>query len=176
VEADGYGLSCGLYIERNPLAAQMESGPWRYRWSSCRHCALGESDPLLAVNPWYEQLAREPSHCQALWRAFVLGEDPKEVVVRREDWVIGDARFRQQMQQQEARRDGKSMRLSWTDGTFMLWSFEGLVPGNYVLRLTYENVREGFWTGQAATDAAFELAARKAKANNGQAEGKDSRR
>jgi hypothetical protein len=102
VEANGYGLSCGRYIERNPLAAQMESEPWRYRRSRCRHCALGETDPLLAVNPWYEQLARESSHRQALWRAFVLGEDPKEVVVRREDWVISDARFRQPMQQQEA--------------------------------------------------------------------------
>jgi putative transposase len=51
VEADAYLLSCGRYIERNPLEAGLVSEPWLYRWSICRAYALGEPDPLLAANP-----------------------------------------------------------------------------------------------------------------------------
>jgi putative transposase len=102
-QADRYALSCGRYIERNPVEARVEKEPWRCRWSSCGHYALGESDPLLAVNPWYEPLALELSRRQALWRGFVMEEGPNEAAVRREDWVIRDREFRQQMQQPGAR-------------------------------------------------------------------------
>jgi putative transposase len=36
VEIESYLLSCGRYIERNPLEACMVAQPWDYRWSSCR--------------------------------------------------------------------------------------------------------------------------------------------
>src|SRR5260370_5987669 len=52
VETETYLLSCGRYIERNPLEAGLVAEPWRYPWSSCRAYALGEADPLLADNPW----------------------------------------------------------------------------------------------------------------------------
>src|SRR5713226_1003116 len=35
VEADQYLLSCGRYIERNPLEAHLATEPWDYPWSSC---------------------------------------------------------------------------------------------------------------------------------------------
>ena len=44
VETDEYLLSCGRYIERNPVEAEMVAQPWEYRWSSCRAYALGERD------------------------------------------------------------------------------------------------------------------------------------
>src|SRR5262249_41652812 len=66
VQADRYALSCGRYIERNPVEAHLEKDPWHYRWWSCHHYALGEADPLLAVNPWYEQLTLEQSRRQTL--------------------------------------------------------------------------------------------------------------
>ena len=40
IEAETYLLSCGRYIERNPLAAGLTAEPWRYRWSSCATYAL----------------------------------------------------------------------------------------------------------------------------------------
>jgi putative transposase len=99
VEADAYLLSCGRYIERNPVEAGLVEQPWQYRWSSARAYGCGEQDPLLAANPWYEALAAEPGRRQALWREFLLGEDPKEAAVRRQDWVVGGAAFRTRMQQ-----------------------------------------------------------------------------
>jgi putative transposase len=40
IEAERYALSCGSYIERNPLEAGLVAQPWDYRWSSCRAYAL----------------------------------------------------------------------------------------------------------------------------------------
>jgi putative transposase len=48
IEADSYLLSCGRYIERNPVEAGLVTEPWLYRWSICRAYALGEEDALLA--------------------------------------------------------------------------------------------------------------------------------
>jgi hypothetical protein len=44
-------------VERNPAEAVLVAVPWDYRWSSARAYELGEGDPLLAANPWYEALA-----------------------------------------------------------------------------------------------------------------------
>jgi putative transposase len=103
VEADAYLLSCGRYIERNPLEAGLVVEPWQYRWSSCRAYALGEADSLLAANPWYEVLAGTARQRQALWRAFLMADDANEEVVRRGDWVVGGTGFRRRMQRQGAR-------------------------------------------------------------------------
>jgi len=67
VEAEPYLLSCGRYIERNPLEAGLVALPWEYRWSSCRASALGEPDGLLSANPWYEALSPEAGRREQLW-------------------------------------------------------------------------------------------------------------
>jgi putative transposase len=95
IQWDNYLLSCGRYIERNPVAAGLTDQPWAYPWSSCRAYALGTLDPLLSVSPLYLELAGEEPRRQQLWREFLLGEDPREEEVRRGDWVVGDADCRQ---------------------------------------------------------------------------------
>ncbi|HEX5271443.1 MAG TPA: transposase [Gemmataceae bacterium] len=97
IEADEYLLTCGRYIERNPVEARMAGSPWEYRWSSCRAHALGEADSLLSPNPWHEALSPDPARRRHLWREFLLGNDPKEEAVRRSDWVVGGEEFRRQM-------------------------------------------------------------------------------
>ncbi len=44
IEAEGYLLSCGRYIEGNPVEAGLVTEAWQYRWSSCRAYAWGEPD------------------------------------------------------------------------------------------------------------------------------------
>jgi putative transposase len=61
VEAEGYLLSCGRYIERNPVEAGLVAPPWEYQWSSCRAYALGEADALVAPNPCNEGLSPDPA-------------------------------------------------------------------------------------------------------------------
>ena len=52
VELEEYLLSCGRYLERNPLEAGLVTEPWQVRCSSSPAYALGQADPLLARNPW----------------------------------------------------------------------------------------------------------------------------
>jgi len=103
IEAEPYLLSCGRYIERNPLEAGLVQKPWDERWSSCRAYACGVADPLLAPNPWYEQLGAEPARRQERWRAFLMDDDPKEAALRRDDWAIGSETFRRTLHRSEAR-------------------------------------------------------------------------
>jgi putative transposase len=98
VEAEDYLLSCGRYIERNPLAATIVEKPWQWRWSSCRVYALGERDVLVSRNPYYRELASEPRERQRRWREFLLDADEREAVICREDWVAGSETFRRQME------------------------------------------------------------------------------
>jgi putative transposase len=99
VQRQGYWLSCGRYVERNPMEAGLAGVPWDYRWSSCRAYALGQADGLLDENPCYRELAAEPQRRHSLWQAFVLGEDARAVDIARGEWAIGDAEFRGQMAQ-----------------------------------------------------------------------------
>src|SRR5207237_185291 len=94
VQCREYLLSFGRYIERNPVAPGPWAGPWAYRWSSARGYGLGETDPLLAANAEYINLSQDGARRQQLWREFLLGEDPREEEVRREDWALGDQAFR----------------------------------------------------------------------------------
>ncbi len=87
IEVERYLLSCGRYIERNPVEAGLVEYAWSYPWSSCRHYALGHGDTLLAANPWYDQFGNEPEARQRRWREFVQGDDPAEA--RRGDWIRG---------------------------------------------------------------------------------------
>jgi putative transposase len=103
IEAERYLLTCGRYIERNPLEAGMVAEPWWYRWSSCQAYVLGEVDTLRSANPWYEELSAKAEKRRRLWREFVLGEDSNEEVVSQGDWAIGGSRFGAVWEQEHSR-------------------------------------------------------------------------
>jgi hypothetical protein len=87
----------------NPVEAGLCQEQWAWAWSSCRAYALGQSDLLLAANPWYDGLAAYSPRRQALWRQFLLGEDRKEAAIREQAWAVGDEEFRRAFQQVKAR-------------------------------------------------------------------------
>jgi putative transposase len=103
VQRRDYLLSCGRYLERNPLEAGMVAEPWQYAWSSARAYALGEADALLDENPEYVGLSDKPARRQQLWREFLLGADVREDVVQRGDWAIGDEDFRRRVLHEQGR-------------------------------------------------------------------------
>lgn len=47
VDSEGYLLACARYIELNPVRARMVEDPSQYYWSSHRHNAYGQPDPLV---------------------------------------------------------------------------------------------------------------------------------
>jgi ribosomal protein L34 len=54
-----------------------------------------EHGTLLGVNPYYQELAGDAPGRQQRWREFLLGEDLRKEMVRRGEWTVGDAAFRQ---------------------------------------------------------------------------------
>src|SRR3989339_104227 len=58
IEKDSYLLSCGKYIELNPVRARIVSRPDEYRWHSYNvYSGMGE-DKLIAFDPVYESLGK----------------------------------------------------------------------------------------------------------------------
>jgi hypothetical protein len=71
-------------------------------WSSCRAYASGARDPQLTRNSYYLELGGHDSSRQRHWRELLMGDDPKEPFIRREDRVVGDPQFQQSLQSKEA--------------------------------------------------------------------------
>jgi putative transposase len=71
IEAETYLFACHRYIELNPARAAIVGDPAQYRWSSYRHNALGQADPLLSPRPEYLALALSPRERQDAYRTLV---------------------------------------------------------------------------------------------------------
>jgi hypothetical protein len=59
------------------VAAGVEVEPWKYRWSSARAHALGETDQLVTESHEYLALSADAEQRQALWRDFLMGPDAR---------------------------------------------------------------------------------------------------
>lgn len=97
-----YLLVCHRYIESNPIRAGMVSHPAEYVWSSYRHNALGESNPLIQPHDCYHSLGiDESSNRKAYRELFGSRLEPGQVDEIRSatkgNYVLGDSRFKQQI-------------------------------------------------------------------------------
>lgn len=61
IEHDSYLLACHRYIDLNPVRARMMARPEDYIWSSHRHYALGQSDPMITAHPLVLALGADDS-------------------------------------------------------------------------------------------------------------------
>lgn len=50
IEKDSYLLSCGRYIELNPVRAALTKYPWEWRWSSAPYYVHQAKDEIISVN------------------------------------------------------------------------------------------------------------------------------
>lgn len=50
IEKDSYLLSCGRYIELNPVRAALAKYPWEWKWSSAPYYAHQAKDEIISVN------------------------------------------------------------------------------------------------------------------------------
>lgn len=80
VDDGDYLLHCHRYIELNPLRAAMVADPTDYRWSSHRHNACGESDPLLTPHSAYLALGRDSNERLHTYRELVMSVVDREEV------------------------------------------------------------------------------------------------
>jgi len=78
---ESYFLECGRYIERNPLRAEIVQRAEDYPWSSYRHYALGEKDPLIDDDPYYAQLGPDQTTRQQCYQEFIRTGGPYDPLV-----------------------------------------------------------------------------------------------
>jgi putative transposase len=69
---DAYLLTCGAYVESNPVRARMVPTPEAYPWSSARAYLEGQRDPLVTLSPSYLALGPTSRERQARYRQFLL--------------------------------------------------------------------------------------------------------
>jgi len=104
VDTEAYFLRCSRYIECNPVRAGMVEQPGEYRWSSFRHRAYGEPDPLLSTHEQYQRLGLGPAERQAAYRALfksVIAQDELEEMryATNRGWPLGSEAFKVRVEQ-----------------------------------------------------------------------------
>lgn len=73
VTRDSYLLTCGIYIELNPVRAGMVRTPADYRWSSYGHYALGKRDGLVDDDPLYSTLGNDDAQRRTTYQRLCAG-------------------------------------------------------------------------------------------------------
>ncbi len=96
VSEDEYLLSCGSYVELNPVRAKKVGDPKDYPWSSYCAYAYGTDNPAVEKHPTYKGLAEKPVDRQRKYRDFVKGMLKEKKAMKGEmdrRLVYGDADF-----------------------------------------------------------------------------------
>lgn len=109
VDADNYLLTVYRYIELNPVRANRVAHASEYPWSSYQGNALGKPIQLLTPHRLYCRLGKTTEERQATYRALFRGRmAERDLAAIREAtdkaWVLGDDRFKQQIEAKTGRR------------------------------------------------------------------------
>ena len=103
VDAEQYLLTCYRYIELNPVAANMVKHPGDYPWSSYRHNAFGDRNPLITQHELYRSLGVTEEERRSRYRTLVETSLAKEDIhtirsAARFSMPVGDSRFKAQIE------------------------------------------------------------------------------
>jgi putative transposase len=109
VDSDNYFLTVSRYIELNPVRAGMVAHPAEYTWSSYQYNALGKSIELITPHILYQGLAKTDKTRQKRYTALFDKMIPDSTLEEirhsiNRAWVLGDERFKQQIEKQTGRR------------------------------------------------------------------------
>jgi putative transposase len=109
VDSDSYLFKLMRYIELNPVRADMVAHPAEYPWSSYQQNGMGKTIKCLHPHQLYKQLGKNKSERVAAYKALFEGHltDNTMRAIRdatNKSWVLGDERFKHQIQQTTNRR------------------------------------------------------------------------
>jgi putative transposase len=112
IDSDQYLLTCSRYIELNPVRAGMVASPAHYRWSSYHHNALGRRDELIVPHRLYSEFHRDEGCRCRHYKSLFNGCFDQNVLTElragtQTGSVIGNERFREQIQEALKRRVDK---------------------------------------------------------------------
>lgn len=109
VDSDNYFLLVSRYIELNPVRANMVEHPAEYPWSSYHGNALDKQIALLTAHPCYQSLGTSQVERKRAYLSLFEHHIPALTLQKIRDatnkaWVLGENRFKQQIEQQTGRR------------------------------------------------------------------------
>lgn len=109
VDADNYLLTVYRYIELNPVRAGMVAHASEYPWSSYQSNAISKPIRLLTPHTLYLQLGQTEEERQGAYRSLFRGTMPERELRAIRDatnkgWVLGDDRFKAQIEAKTGRR------------------------------------------------------------------------
>jgi len=113
VEVGGYLVSCGRYIERNPVRAGITPEPWAYRWSSAAAYVKRTADGLTDQNPYLGPFGERER--QAYGDALLAGVDDAVVRAVEGERAIGSRPFAATLKMERGRyrvKRGKPVRIT----------------------------------------------------------------
>ena len=98
VQKDDYLLTCGRYIERNPVRAGLVKEADQYPYSSARCHCQGKDDGLTDENPYFPELAGNPKEKQRRYKDFLRNSDSEEEQhFRRFEEPLGHEEFKRRL-------------------------------------------------------------------------------
>ena len=108
VDSDNYFLTVSRYIELNPVRAGMVAHPAEYPWSSYQYNALGKPIELITPHLLYQGLAKTEKTRQKRYTTLFDKMIPDYTLEEirhsiNRAWVLGDERFKQQIEKQTGR-------------------------------------------------------------------------
>ena len=74
IDKDEYLITCGRYIELNPIRAKMVNNPKDYRWSSYNIYAYGKKDGMTDIDPLYANLGKTKEERQRNYKTTLQEE------------------------------------------------------------------------------------------------------
>lgn len=115
VDSENYFLTVSRYIELNPVRAHMVGHPVEYPWSSYQRNAVGKPIKLLTPHPCYQSLEKTDEKRQLAYKALFDQLIPDYTLKEIRDainkaWVLGEDRFKKQIEKQTGRRTSPNMR------------------------------------------------------------------
>ena len=114
IETDRYGLACMRYIEMNPVRAGLVATPASFRWSSHRHHAGLQRDPLIDEHPVYWSLGNTPFEREQAFKRLFDDPPAAETLTIREairgSWALGADTWARELSATSRRRANKLSR------------------------------------------------------------------
>ena len=113
VQTERYLIACMVYIDLNPVRAQIAAAPAQYRWSSHAHYVGLATDRLVTPHPLYWEMgntpfAREAAYAEMVQAGVPAAQQKTLVDATLTGWVLGDPDFAQSLQKQTDRRVTKA--------------------------------------------------------------------
>jgi putative transposase len=109
IQPERHLLACMVYMDLNPVRAEIVSEPGEYRWSSYAHYIGRRVDKLITPHPLYWTLGNTPFARDEAYGALVqsgIGEKEKLALTDAtlSGWALGDPKYLAELQNRTDRR------------------------------------------------------------------------